>query len=111
MPNIYEEHTLLLRKIVKEYKCLQRLNKGYRLLKLAKNVNDDGFTRTDEFSAIYDKDDGTNGVVHLINISSIYYLDLRAAVTRESKKLLYQKRKSKKQIWEKLKKDRFGKNS
>lgn len=102
MSDIYQEHDSSVSLVISEYKDLKKLIPNHYLLRLVKNVNDQGFTPTDEFFKKYNTD--KKGVHGNIDLWSNYYNDLKIIVTSELNNIINKEKKNfEKILWDKIK--------
>ena len=94
MSDSCDEYESAIRLVFKEYQNLQKINPSHELLSLLKDVRDEGFTITREFSKRYDKENG---------FYSGYYHSLNRAVTKELNDIISNEKKNfEKELWEKM---------
>jgi len=69
------------------------LNHKHKALRLMKEVSDNGFTGTREFSKRYYEESGKDRLLHYMDVHMNYYLDLKKGVTEELEKIIERERK------------------
>jgi len=107
MSDCVDDYYAVIGLIFDEYFQLKKLNPNCRLLGLLKNVNSQGFTKTEEFDNKYSH----YGKSHKTETGKAnayfgaYFSDLNNEVTEELKKLLSkEKGKSEEELWKEMEK-------
>jgi len=90
MASYCDEYDSAVALVISEYQDLQKLNPNHELLNLLKNVNSEGFTKTEKFRKRYDQE----GINREIQTLSKCYLEFKGAVTTELFKILRQEKKT-----------------
>jgi hypothetical protein len=104
MSDIKNEYESAIKLVVEKYKDLEKLNPQHKLLKLIKDVGDNGFTGTKKFLKRYDEKREKDRLHHYIDVHMNYYLNLDAAVIGELEKII---RKEKKKLLKSREKKKY----
>ncbi len=106
MSDCMDDYCATIEMIIEEYRDLRKINENHEILRLLKEVNDEGFTRTREFDRKYKSwAKGHKTPVGKMNgMLGAYWVDIREEVTKGLTELLNKERgKTEEELWKMLK--------